>query len=157
MLACSFSLKQEKKKKREDCQTGTIFSHTLFSLFASDYVFTLLPESGRALRRASGHWVPFPAEQTQGCTPRRAQLPALQAGPSAQRGKRQPVWCQAQDPPTAALFFPRWVQPMAEYLLSTDLPLTLARRAQREAHQEQIEMEQSLCKMLRVMTHPCNS
>lgn len=54
-----FLFETRKKKKREDCQTGTVFSHTLFSLFASDYVFTLLPESGRALRRASGHWVPF--------------------------------------------------------------------------------------------------
>lgn len=149
MPACSFSLKQEKKKKkivRHEPYFPLAFSH--FLLVNSE--FNPLPQSGRASRRASGHSVSCPAERTHGCTPRGVRAAAPQAGRSAERGKLQAVWCQAEEPSAMALFFPRWVRPTAGYLLSTDLPLMLTKRAQREANQ-------SLHRMLRVMIQPCNS
>lgn len=59
------------------------------------------------------------------------------AGQSAGCGTVQPVGCQAEESWTTACFFPRWVWPVTGYLLSTDLPLMLTRRAQRETHLNQ--------------------
>lgn len=121
----------EKKKKKEK---DMFVNHELY------FPIHFLPFCySSSFLRVGGLWrehqgIPCPFQQSRRTSPHSGRLSTPRAGQSAGCGKVQPVWCQAEESWTTALFFPRWVWPVTGYLPFTDLPLMLTRKTERVTH-----------------------
>lgn len=118
--------KKEKERKEYVCKPWTLFSHT----FSPILLFLLLPQSWRALKRAPGHSLSFPAEQTN-------ISPQWQTVHTTARAVSW-MW------ESPASLMPGWgvmnystflsQMGLTGYLPFTDLPLMLTRKTERVTH-----------------------